>query len=97
VSAARIDAVDKGLPRRLSTRSCDRDFDEAAGRLSDRIAVMLDGVELAEVAAYDADNGRIVRRKRGKDNSLILDEQGVPSFEVLTGEVEVRWSKGSGT
>lgn len=94
MSAARLDAVDEGLPRRLSTLSGDLHYDEGAKRLSDRIAVMLDGVELDEVSSYDADSGRIVRRRRHHDGSLVLEE-GVPTFETLKGVVEVRWSKGS--
>lgn len=95
MTAARIDAVDKGLPRQLSARSGDRSFDAGAVRLSDKIAVLLDGRELAEVTAYDADNGQIIRRRRNRDGKLILDERGVPKFETLYGNVEVRWSKGS--
>lgn len=95
MSASRLDAVDRGLPRRLSVCSSDPGYDANAKKLSDRIAVFLDGVELPEVASYDVDRGMVTRRVRRADNSFILDEQGVPALEVLGGHVEVRWSKES--
>jgi hypothetical protein len=92
MSSVRLDAVDRGLPRRLSTNPEDRSYDEAATRLSDRISIMLDGVELPEVASYDVDKGFITRRIR-RDGAFILDGKGVPAHETLRGSVEVRWIK----
>lgn len=94
MSTARLDAVDPGVPRRLSVRRGDPHFDDRALRLSDRIAVYLDGVELPEVSAWDVDKGLVIRRKHHADGTLVLSG-GVPVHEELGGHVEVRWSKGS--
>lgn len=93
MSASRLDAVDRGLPRRLSVLPSDRHYDDGAKRLSDRIAVVLDGVELEEICSYDVDKGEVVRRRRTGSGSFILDERGIPTLERLGGHVEVRWSK----
>ena len=96
MSTARLDAVDRGIPRRLSVRKQDRFYDgEVAARLSDRIAVILNGNELPEVASWDVDKGEILGRVRRKDGSFILDGDGVPTLELMRGEVEVRWKKES--
>lgn len=90
-----LDAVDKGIPRRLSARRDDRYFDqEMVARMSDRVAVLLDGVELAEVASWDVEKGEVIRRRRNHDGGFMLDETGTVTFERLTGRVEVRWLKG---
>lgn len=94
MTVARLDAVDAGLPRAISLFQRDRCFDENATRLSDRITVRLDGVELDEVTSYDVDLGKVVRRKRRQDGSFILS-QGEPTYEELGGEVEVRWKAGA--
>lgn len=94
MNGAAFARVDRGIPRRLSTRSGDRFYDsEVIGQLSDRIAVLFNGQELPEVAAYDVDQGMIIRRRRNSDGTLILDGEGVPSVESLKGEVEVRWKR----
>lgn len=93
MSINRLDAVDSGLPRRLSVLSTDPHYDQAAKRLSDKIAVVLDGVELEEVCSYDVDKGEVVRRRRTSGGAFILDNQGIPTVERLGGHVEVRWSK----
>jgi hypothetical protein len=95
VSAARLDAVDRGLPRRLSTCADDPAYDERAARLSDRIAVFLDGVELQEVASWDVDRGSVTRKIRREDGRPLCDEKGHPAYETLGGHVEVRWLKES--
>jgi hypothetical protein len=96
VSVASLDAVDRGIPRRLSARHEDRFFDQGmVARLTDRVAVLLDGVELEVVASYDVEKGEIVRQRRDSSGRAIIDEMGTPAFETLKGVVEVRWSKGS--
>jgi hypothetical protein len=95
VSTTRIDAVSQGLPRRLSLRKGERGYDPNAHKLSDRIAVLMNGEELPECTSYDVDAGEVMRRCRRADGSFILDAEGVPALEVLKGIVEVRWSKGS--
>ena len=96
MSAARLNAVDEGLPRRLSVVRSFPNYDhEAKHRLSGRISIYLDGKELAEVAAWDVDEGWIARNRRYRDGALTLDSEGLPVIETLRGVVEVRWSKGS--
>lgn len=90
-----FDAVDPGLPRKLSTRPDDKSFDKAAMRLSDRVDVLLDGTILPEVAAWDADKGEVIRRRRYRDGTLVLGKGGIPEHETLRGLVEVRWRKGA--
>lgn len=89
----RLDAVDAGLPRRVSTRPNDPHFDKLACRLSDRIAVLLDGCELEDVASWDVDACEVVRVKLRRDGSVLTDEAGLPTYERLRGIVEVRWAK----
>jgi hypothetical protein len=92
-----MDAVDRGIPRRFSCRPHDPFFDQGlVARMSDRVAVLLDGVELAEVTSWDVDKGEIVRRARRPDGNFMLDERGACTFERLNGAVEVRWLPGMG-
>jgi hypothetical protein len=94
VSAARLHAVDRGIPRRLSVRKSDRFHDpEIVARLDDKVAVLLDGRELPEVTSWDVDAGEITRRVRRDDGSFIFDTDGVPALEVMSGSVEVRWKE----
>jgi hypothetical protein len=95
MSTARLNAVDKGLPRRLSLHRNDPHYDPKAERLSDRVAVLIDGVELAECASWDVDKGVVTRRYRNHDGHFVFDDQGLPRLETLKGEVEVRWAKES--
>jgi hypothetical protein len=95
VTGAAFAQVDRGIPRKLSTKPGDRFYDaEVIGKLSDKIAVLFNGQELPEVASYDVDEGRVTRRRR-REGCYVLDEQGVPTLETLRGEVEVRWKRES--
>lgn len=93
MTVATLDAVDKGIPRRLSARPGDRFFDPGmVARLDERIAVMLDGRELADVASWDVDKGEIVRILRRYDGTATLDESGAAATETRRDRVEVRWT-----
>jgi hypothetical protein len=75
MSAARLHAVDRGIPRRLSVRKSDRFHDpEIVARLNDKVAVLLDGRELPEVTSWDVDSGEITRRYRNHDGEFMRDE-----------------------
>jgi hypothetical protein len=94
MSAARLHAVDRGIPRRLSVRKSDRFHDpEIVARLNDKVAVLLDGRELPEVTSWDVDKGVVTRRYRNHDGEFVRDEAGIPLLERVTGSVEVRWKE----
>ena len=96
MSSAVLNAVDEGLPRRISVVRSLPHFDHAAkDSLSGRVSVYLDGKELPEVAAWDVDEGWIARNRKNRDGSFVLDGDCAPVLEKLKGRVEVRWSKGS--
>lgn len=95
MSVASLDAVDRGIPRRLSARCDDRFFDQGmVARMHDRVSVFLDGVELPEVTSWDVDKGEIVRPIRDGDGTFVTDETGAHTFVRLKGAVEVRWIPG---
>lgn len=87
-----LTAVGAGLPERLSALQSDARYDARAKGLSGRIDVLLDGKVLDEVSTYDVPAGEVMRKQRRRDGSVILDDRGIPTFELLKGKVEVRWS-----
>lgn len=91
---ALADAVDSGLPRRLSCRKGAACYDDKAQALSERVDIFLDGRLLEHASAWDVDGHFVERQRRHDDGRLILD-RGAPTFEIVYGQVEIRWARGA--
>jgi hypothetical protein len=74
-----------GVPIRLAVN--DADFDH---HLGSRLRIMLDGVEMRDVTAYDIDAGTITRHAHDARGRLVVKGQQLV-VEVLRGDVAVGW------
>lgn len=75
VPPIRLSVADLGKPDRPVT------WEEAA-----RIQVMLDGVEVRDVLAYDCEAGTVERQKRDRAGELVVQDGNLVT-EVVSGEV----------